>query len=342
MLQSARRARVWPGTAYPLGANFDGRGVNFALFSANAEKVELCLFDARGQRELERVQLPEYTDQVWHGYLPDVRPGQLYGYRVYGPYDPKAGHRFNHHKLLLDPYAKQLVGQLHWSDAHFGYRVGARREDLAFDTRDNARGMLKCRVVDTAFTWGDDQLLESALARERALRDAPARLHHAAPERAEPSARHLRRLLDAGGDRPPEGPGRDRGRVPAGARLRPGSASGRAQAVQLLGLQLDRLLRARAALSAQRRPGRVEGHGLLPARCRHRGHDRRRLQPHRRGQPSGPDAVVQGHRQRLLLQAQPGRPALLLGLHRLRQHAEPRRIRVCCRWSWIRCATGSR
>ena len=159
MLQFARRARVWPGVAYPLGATFDGRGVNFALFSAHAEKVELCLFDARGQRELERVVLPEYTDQVWHGYLPDARPGQLYGYRVYGPYDPKSGHRFNHHKLLLDPYAKQLIGQLHWSDAHFGYRVGGRREDLVFDTRDNARGMLKCRVVDTAFTWGDDRLL---------------------------------------------------------------------------------------------------------------------------------------------------------------------------------------
>ncbi len=157
MLQIARRARVWPGTSYPLGATFDGRGVNFALFSANAEKVELCLFDARGQRELERIVLPEYTDQVWHGYLPDVRPGQLYGYRVHGPYDPGRGHRFNHHKLLLDPYAKQLVGQLRWSDAHFGYRVGGRREDLQFDARDDARGMPKCRVVDTAFTWGGDK-----------------------------------------------------------------------------------------------------------------------------------------------------------------------------------------
>ena len=108
MLPFARRARVWPGAPYPLGATFDGRGVNFALFSANAEKVELCLFDERGERELERIVLPEYTDQVWHGYMPDVRPGQLYGYRVHGPYDPKRGHRFNPHKLLLDPYAKQL------------------------------------------------------------------------------------------------------------------------------------------------------------------------------------------------------------------------------------------
>ena len=153
----ARRARVWPGAPYPLGATFDGRGVNFALFSANAEKIELCLFDPRGERELERVLLPEYTDQVWHGYLPDARPGQLYGYRVHGPYDPARGHRFNSHKLLLDPYAKQLIGPLRWSDAHFAYRVGSRREDLSFDARDNARGMPKCRVVDTAFTWGGDQ-----------------------------------------------------------------------------------------------------------------------------------------------------------------------------------------
>ncbi|MEK0085681.1 glycogen debranching protein GlgX [Benzoatithermus flavus] len=159
MIHITRRARIWPGRPYPLGATFDGRGVNFALFSANAEKVELCLFDPRGQRELERIVLPEYTDQVWHGYMPDVRPGQLYGYRVYGPYEPKRGHRFNPHKLLLDPYARQLVGHLHWSDAHFAYRIGSRRGDLSFDTRDNARGMPKCRVVDTAFTWGDDKLL---------------------------------------------------------------------------------------------------------------------------------------------------------------------------------------
>jgi len=151
------QARVWPGRPHPLGATWDGRGVNCALFSGSAEKVQVCLFDARGERELERVVLPEHTDQVWHGYLPDVRPGQLYGYRVYGPYDPGRGHRFNHHKLLLDPYARALHGTLRWSDAHFGYRVGSSRGDLSFDRRDNARGMPKCQVVDTAFTWGDDR-----------------------------------------------------------------------------------------------------------------------------------------------------------------------------------------
>src|ERR1700754_2123183 len=98
--------RLSAGSPARLGATWDGRGVNFALFSANAEKVELCLFDSLGRRELERIALPERTDDVFHGYLPDVSPGQLYGYRVYGPYQPNQGHRFNHHKLVLDPYAK--------------------------------------------------------------------------------------------------------------------------------------------------------------------------------------------------------------------------------------------
>ncbi|MBF0392528.1 MAG: glycogen debranching protein GlgX [Alphaproteobacteria bacterium] len=151
-----RIARVWPGSAHPLGATWDGAGVNFALFSAHAERVELCLFDPHGHRELERVALPEYTDEVWHGYLPDVLPGQLYGYRVFGPYEPRRGHRFNANKLLLDPYAKSVVGSIRWSDAHFAYRIGHPREDLSFDRRDNARGMPKCQVVDTAFTWGEE------------------------------------------------------------------------------------------------------------------------------------------------------------------------------------------
>ncbi|HLN24056.1 MAG TPA: glycogen debranching protein GlgX [Patescibacteria group bacterium] len=149
--------RVWPGAPYPLGATWDGKGVNFALFSAHAEKVELCLFDGHNQREVERISLPEYTDEVWHGYLPDCRPGQLYGYRVSGPYEPTAGHRFNPNKLLIDPYAKELVGLLKWTDAHFGYRTDHPKGDLSYDRRDNARAMPKCRVVDTAFTWGDDR-----------------------------------------------------------------------------------------------------------------------------------------------------------------------------------------
>jgi isoamylase len=149
--------RVWPGSPYPLGATWDGCGVNFALFSAYAEKVELCLFDHTGHQERARIVLPEYTDEVWHGYLPEVRPDQLYGYRVYGPHDPANGHRFNHNKLLIDPYAKALQGRLQWNDAVFGYRVGGPREDFGFDRRDNARYMPKCRVVEPAFTWRDDR-----------------------------------------------------------------------------------------------------------------------------------------------------------------------------------------
>jgi glycogen operon protein len=144
--------RVSEGTPHPLGATWDGRGTNFALFSNNATKVEVCLFDSQGRRELERVALPERTDDVWHGYLPDVSPGDLYGYRVHGPYEPERGHRFNPNKLLIDPYAKRLIGRLVWTDAHFGYRAGSPRTDLSFDRRDNARGMPKCMVVDEAFT----------------------------------------------------------------------------------------------------------------------------------------------------------------------------------------------
>ncbi len=146
--------RIWPGLPVPAGATWDGSGTNFALFSAHAEKVELCLFSDDGSKEIARIPLPEYTHEVWHGYLPDVRPGQLYGYRVYGPYEPEEGHRFNHHKLLIDPYAKALVGDLVWDDALFGYQIGDRDEDLSFSTRDSAPFMPKCQVVDPAFTWG--------------------------------------------------------------------------------------------------------------------------------------------------------------------------------------------
>src|SRR5919112_945343 len=134
------------GRPYPLGATWDGLGVNFALFSANATKVELCLFDPAGKREIERIVLPEYTDEVWHGYLPDARPGTVYGYRVHGAYAPEQGHRFNPNKLVLDPYAKALVGELKWSDELFGYQLNAENKDLSFDDRDSAPYMPKCRV----------------------------------------------------------------------------------------------------------------------------------------------------------------------------------------------------
>jgi isoamylase len=148
---------VWRSRPYPLGATWDGEGVNFSLFSEHADKVELSLFDQGGRHEIARVPVRWQTDQIWHCYLPEARPGQLYGYRVFGPYEPRNGLRFNPNKLLLDPYAKQLVGQLVWSDALFGYRIGSAREDLTIDRRDSAPGMPKCRVIDTAFSWGDDR-----------------------------------------------------------------------------------------------------------------------------------------------------------------------------------------
>jgi isoamylase len=150
-------ASLREGRPFPLGATWDGLGVNFALFSAHATKVELCLFDAEGVTELERIELPEYTDEIWHGYLPAARPGTTYGYRVHGPYAPDAGHRFNPNKLLLDPYAKQLVGELKWGSEVFGYKLDAKDKDLSFDDRDSAALVPKCRVIDPAFTWGPDR-----------------------------------------------------------------------------------------------------------------------------------------------------------------------------------------
>ena len=148
---------VWPGQPYPRGATWDGEGVNFALFSANADKVELCLFDLSGRHEVQRITLRERTDEIWHCYLPEARPGLLYGYRVHGPYRPDQGQRFNPNKLLIEPYAKRLEGALLWSDAHFGYRLGHPKADLSFDKRDSAAGTPKSRVIDSAFTWGDDR-----------------------------------------------------------------------------------------------------------------------------------------------------------------------------------------
>ncbi len=144
------------GAPAPFGAVWDGQGVNFALFSANAQKVELCLFDPSGRHETRRISLPSRTDQVWHVYVRGIRPGQLYGYRVHGPYDPGAGHRFNPHKLLLDPYARQIFGRVHWHDALYSYRLHAQRTDLVMDRRDSASMMPKCVVEDPAHTWASE------------------------------------------------------------------------------------------------------------------------------------------------------------------------------------------
>ena len=149
--------RLEAGKPYPLGATWDGLGVNFAVFSGNAEKIELCIFDNAGKRQIARYALPECTSEVWHGYLPHASPGVAYGYRAYGPYDPGRGHRFNPAKLLIDPYAKALCGQLRWTDAVFGYRLHSPRADLSIDRRDSAGAVPKAVVVDDHFSWDHDK-----------------------------------------------------------------------------------------------------------------------------------------------------------------------------------------
>ncbi|VVM06741.1 isoamylase [Methylacidimicrobium cyclopophantes] len=148
--------RFLPGTPCPLGASWDGRGVNFALFSSGAEKVELCLF-SEDRREIQRIPVVENTDEVWHIYLPGLLPGQQYGFRVHGPYEPSRGLRFNANKVLLDPYAREIGAHLRWDDAVFGYTVGHSNQDLSFDSRDDAPFAPLARVTHTAFPWGDDR-----------------------------------------------------------------------------------------------------------------------------------------------------------------------------------------
>jgi glycogen operon protein len=144
--------RTWPGSAYPLGATYDGSGTNFALFSEVAERVELCLFDEDGTEH--RVPLPERDAFVWHGYLPNVGPGQRYGYRVTGPYDPDSGHRCNPNKLLLDPYAKAVDGDIDWAQACFSYTWG---DEDSFNDEDSGPHMSKSVVISPFFDWDNDR-----------------------------------------------------------------------------------------------------------------------------------------------------------------------------------------
>jgi glycogen operon protein len=160
LLMSPFPVRLGSGAPAPLCGSWDGLGVNFAVFSANATRVELCLFDRSGRREVARYDLPECTDEVFHGYLPDAGFGPLYGFRAHGPYQPENGHRFNPHKLLIDPYARALFGRLHWSDTLFGYRVGSARGDISFDRRGSAAAVPKC-VVPPRRSWGETVMYET-------------------------------------------------------------------------------------------------------------------------------------------------------------------------------------
>jgi isoamylase len=178
---------IRPGSAYPLGATYDGQGVNFALFSAHATRVELCLFDtATAPRESQRITLPERSDGIWHGYIPGITPGQLYGYRVHGPYKPHEGHRFNPANLLIDPYARAITGDYQWDRALYGYRIGSPYQDLTIGKRDSAPYSPRCVVVDERFDWGDDASpaipFEESIVYEAHLKGL-TKLHPKVPEK---------------------------------------------------------------------------------------------------------------------------------------------------------------
>lgn len=207
LMPPERKLRIWPGKPYPLGATWDGSGTNFGLYSANATGVDLCLFDSpESVQEAIRIPLRERTDDVWHVYLPDVYPGQLYGYRVHGPYDPANGHRFNANKILLDPYAKAIGRAVQWTDECWGYELGHPDQDMSFDGRDNASSAPLAAVVDSAFTWGDDRPpntpLEKTVIYEMHVKGF-TKLHPDISDRlrgtyagiaSEPAIRYLRRL----------------------------------------------------------------------------------------------------------------------------------------------------
>ncbi len=289
--ESTRSARIeqWPGKAYPLGATYDGSGTNFAVFSEVAEKVELCLFDADGNES--RVPFIEVDGFVWHGFLPAVEPGQRYGYRVHGPYDPAAGHRCNPNKLLIDPYAKAIDGNFEWHQSLFSYNFGdpdSRNDD------DSAPHMPKSVVINPFFDWGNDRPPDHEYA-DTVIYETHVKgltqLHPDIPERMRGTYAGIAHPVD---HRAPEEPGRHRDRTDAGAPLRQRLHAGGQGTVKLLGLQHNWLLRPRLQVHLQhhsRRSGAgVQDHGPRPARRGHRSDPRRGLQPHRRGQPPGPDA----------------------------------------------------
>ncbi len=326
---------LWPGNPSPPGATWDGQGTNFALFSERATSVDLCLFDddrlsgslGRFPTSVEtRLPLTEVDGHVWHGYLPGVMPGQRYGYRVDGPWEPHRGLRFNPSKLLVDPYALAIDGRLDWHEAVFGHSSGG--PDDQRDRRDSAPHVPRSVVADTLFPWGDDTHPRTAwhdtVIYELHVKGFTA-LHPDVPPRL--------RGTYAGLASPPVidylvGAGRDRGGAHARPPLRVGAQPAAPGPDQLLGLQHARLLRPPRRVLVVGHPGRagagVQVDGAGPARGGHRGDPRRRLQPHRRGRPVRPHPQPAGDRQPLLLPAGRGRPAPLRRLHRLRQHPQRR------------------
>ena len=328
----AREARtmdaeiIWPGRPYPLGATSDGEGTNFAVYARHAEQVDLCLFDATDpSREVRRTPLREKTGHVFHAYLPGLRPGTLYGFRAHGPYEPARGLRFNPAKLLVDPYARAITGEVDFDGPVFGYPLGAPEQDLARDDRDSAAAMPKGVVVADDFDWSGDRRPETPWHRsviyEVHVKGFTARHPEVPPElrgtylglASPPAIEHLVRLGVTAVELLPVQEFVDDPFL-RGARPH-----------ELLGLLDARLLRPRAEVRVRepRRAGpRVPPDGEGAARRGDRGHPRRRLQPHRGGEPPRPHPVAQGARQPELLPARGGRPAPLLGHHRLRELAQ--------------------
>ena len=331
---------IWPGTAYPLGATYDGSGVNFALFSEVAERVELCLIDDEGAET--RLDLPEVDGFVWHGHVPGLRPGQLYGYRVHGPYDPSNGHRCDPNKLLLDPYAKAIDG----ADPE---RPGAvllrlRRTPTKRNTDDSLGKTLLGVVTSPFFDWGHDrpprhEYHESVIyeAHVKGLTmthpDIPEEIRGTYAGIGHPAI--IDHLTDLG--------------VTA-IELMPvhqfvQDTSLQAQGLsQLLGLQHHRLPRAPQRLRRCGPAGpaghRVQGDGQGAPRGRHRGHPRRRLQPHGRGQRQGPDASASGASTTRPTTASSTTPRSTTTTRRAPATACSCATRTCCSSSWTACATG--
>ena len=269
------------------------------------QKSSFACLITDGVQELERIELPEYTDEVWHGYLPDARPGQVYGYRVHGPYAPTEGHRFNPNKLLLDPYGKQIVGDLEWNDALFGYTIGAEDGDLSFDERDSAPFMPKCRVIDPAFTWGEERrpqtpwertIFYEAHVRGYTMRhpSVPANLrgtfaglmHHEIID-------HIRDLgITALELLPIHAFVDDSYLVEKGKR-------------NYWGYNTIGFFAPQSRYLSGPVRQRIQGNGVAVSSRRHRNHSRRCLQPYRRRQRTRTHAIVQGYRQRFLLSPGP-------------------------------------
>ena len=267
------------------------------------------MFDSDGRRETDRFELPEHTDEVFHGHLADVGPATFYGFRVHGPYEPDAGHRFNPNKLLLDPYARAHAGKLTWDPAVFGYTLGAKDGDLSFDERDSAPFVPKSVIVDPNFDWrGEYRRRSVPWARHHHLRDARQGLHAVAPGGRREAERLLRRTGLEARRRLHQVAWRDDRRADAGPHLHRRQPPARKRPEKLLGLQFDRLFCAGPALRFGRAQlvTRIQGDDRASPRRRARSDPRRRLQSHGGGQRARSDAFLQRHRQQVVLPADAG------------------------------------